>query len=355
VSGPAGAKMAMKSAVSLKFPSYEEGIDLISASGTVDGAAKIVQLYRNVKRTASSSNETAIVPKSLAACQSATLPRITLGTMGLGKKTAQDVVSMARKLGLNAFDTAPTYKNEDKVGAGMSSSSDAAVFCIVKVPKRATTPEQVRQELNDSLTQLKRKSADLLLLHWPCDVIAANTLKDVWHDMEKLVQEGLAKNLGVCNFNAQALGMLQPHCIQYPPVVNQVERHPLCPQWELVDFCAKKDILLQAHTPLGQGKSDLLQHEVIRTIATQNNLSPAQVVLQWNLQQGVAVVPKCSTQEHMEQVLALTDAASKTTTPRLLSAADMEVLNNVSDKKRFVAPPFMYGKEPYCWGRQAPK
>ena len=126
-------------------------------------------------------------------------------------------------------------------------------------------------------------------------------------EMEKLVQEGLVKNLGVCNFNAQALGMLLPHCIQFSPMVNQVERHPLCQQWELVDFCFKNDILLQAHTPLGQGKSNLLQHDIVKKIAMQNNQSPAQVVLQWNLQQGVAVVPKCSIQEHHEAVLALTD------------------------------------------------
>jgi diketogulonate reductase-like aldo/keto reductase len=93
--------------------------------------------------------------------------------------------------------------------------------------------------------------------------------------------------------------MLLPHCT-IRPVANQVERHPLLPRWELLDFCAKKDILLQAHTLLGQGHGDLLEHALVQQLAVKLKCSPTQVVLWWNLQQGVAVVPKCSSEVHMQ-------------------------------------------------------
>jgi diketogulonate reductase-like aldo/keto reductase len=154
--------------------------------------------------------------------------------------------------------------------------------------------------------------------------------------------------IGVCNFSAQALGMLLPYCT-IQPVVNQVERHPLLPQWELLDYCAKKDIILQAHSPLGQGSSDLLEHTVVKEVAAKHKCLPAQVVLRWNLQQGVAVVPKCSSEEHMQQVRSILASDSFH-----LSPVDMRALNDISETKRFVAPPFMYGTGPYCWGKHAP-
>ena len=264
--------------------------------------------------------------------------------MGLGRKEAQAVVSRAIALGFGAVDTAPTYKNEDKVGEG---ELDPTSIVIVKVPKGATYAAQVRQELTESLSKLKRKHADLLLLHWPTDVIASDSLKEVWGEMETCHTQGLVRALGVCNFNVQALLLLLSQC-SIRPVVNQVERHPLLPQWGLVDLCAQHDILLQAHSPLGQGSNELLGHSVVQQVASRNNRSAAQVVLQWNLQQGVAVVPKCRSEEYMRDVLSAR-------TGRGLSTADMEALNMITETKRFVAPPFMYGKDPYCWGERVPK
>ena len=344
VHGPEGAQLASQSAQKLVPPTYREGFALMSASRTEAGVARLVQLYRRVGLVDSSKNVRADTASANDWSSSLVVPPITLGTMGLGRRAAQEAVTMASQLGFASFDTAPTYKNEDKVGAGLINDNKS--FCIVKVPKRATTPEQVRQELVTSLANLTRPCADLLLLHWPSDVIAAGTLQDVWSEMEKLVKEGLARKLGVCNFSAQALCMLLPYCTAVRPVVNQVERHPLLPQWEVMEFCAQNDIVVQAHTPLGQGRDEVLDHAVVKQVASKYECSPAQVVLQWNLQQGVSVVPKCSSKKHMEEVLSISFQ---------LSAEDMRALNEIEATKRFVAPFFMYGSEPYCWGRHAPK
>lgn len=334
--GESKARIAASSAGRIEIPSYEEGFDLVSVASTVEGTARLVSFY---KKNVAAPTST-VVPASFRLAGDVTLPSIALGTMGLGRKEAERVVSEAVELGIAAFDTAPTYNNEDKVGLGLWPSS----FRIVKVPKRATTAQQMRQELTDSLSKLQTNLADLLLLHWPSDVVAAGTLKEVWQAMEQCVKEGLAKSIGVSNFNVGGLRMLIPQCT-VRPAVNQVERHPLLPQWDLVDFCAQNDILLQAHTPLGQGNSDLLENEVVKDVGSRNKRSPAQVCIMWNLQQGFPVVPKCSSREHLEDVLAATSGDP-------LPAGDMKAINALKLRRRFVAPPFMYGSEQYCWGEQ---
>ena len=337
VEGEKGVKIAAMS--KLEMPKYSEGLVLINASASVDGAAKIVKLYRGVSFTPNKITP----PVSFHLSDKVILPSIALGTSKLERKMAKDVVSNALNMGFEAIDTAPTYENEDKVGEAMKENT----FCIVKVPKRATSPEQVQEELEDSLSKLKCRRADLLLLHWPCDVIAAETLKEVWQEMEKLHKDGLARSIGVCNFNVQALRMLLPHCT-IPPAVDQVERHPLLPQFELLDFCARHDILLQAHSPLGQGSAELLDHSVVKEIAGSTGQTAAQVILEWNLQQGVAVAVKCSSDEHMRETLGVRSSEG-------VSAEHMKSLNEMGDKKRFVTPNFMYGSAPYCWGKTPPK
>jgi diketogulonate reductase-like aldo/keto reductase len=268
------------------------------------------------------------------------LPATVLGTMGIGRRVAEEVVTQAVKIGLKGVDTAPTYKNEDTIGAVLPSDS----FCIVKVPKRATTAAAVQKELQTSLRNLQRQQADLLLLHWPS--LPLDTLMEIWEVMEGAVRDGQVRALGLCNANRAVLASLLPKC-RIRPVVLQIERHPLLPQWDLLDFCAQQDIQVQAHTPLGQGSSELLQQPVVTEVAAEYPAySTAQVVLAWNLRQGVAVVPKASTPAHLGELMALEPP---------LTTAHMQMLDGLTDVKRFVAPFFMYGPASFCWGNQVPK
>jgi diketogulonate reductase-like aldo/keto reductase len=157
--------------------------------------------------------------------------------------------------------------------------------------------------------------------------------------MEAICREGRCKALGVCNFNAAALSDLLPH-VSIRPVVNQVERHPFLPQMDLLDFCGSQSIHVQAHTPLGQGTDELLANDVVMAVARESSQSAANVVLQWNLQQGVSVVPKCQSQSHMKELSQF----------KPLSAEQMERLDGLGCGKRFVAPHFMFGRASYCWG-----
>jgi len=400
VTGEAGAKLAVRSTKSLVLPTYREQQQsttsqsttsttyaLISATGTSAGALRLARLYSKVNVTATTTtaatlgdlnnNDDDVDTKKAAAAANGNslpltfplavasssndknkipvapleLPTILLGTMGLGRKTAQGIVEQALTTASFAgVDTAPTYKNEDKVGAALQSKKkNHDVFTVVKVPKRAGNAEQVRHELTTSLANLRIDCADLLLLHWPCDDVTM--LQQVWKEMEACVNAGLARAIGVCNFNVPALRALLPFCA-IAPAVNQIERHPLLPQWDLVEFCAQHDICLQAHTPLGQGTADLLGHATVTQIAGETGTTPAQVVLAWNVQQGVAVVPKCSSSEHMQDVLA---SRQLCLTPEQMKALD-EIGNGRGSTatKRFVVPPFMYGSGPFCWGKVMP-
>ena len=95
--------------------------------------------------------------------------------------------------------------------------------------------------------------------------------------------------------------------------VNQVERHPLNPEWALLDFCAANGIVMQAHTPLGgqDGHAVLFQHSLIRRIAGDARRTPAQVLVEWNLRHGVAVVSKCSSDEHADQLLEVASSGPR--------------------------------------------
>jgi diketogulonate reductase-like aldo/keto reductase len=106
---------------------------------------------------------------------------------------------------------------------------------------------------------------------------------------------------------------------------------------DLVQFCTNHDILVQAHTSLAQGKPDLLQHIVVAEVAKETTLSSAQVVLKWNLQHGVAVVAKCTSEDHLKEVISILGGCP-------LSPDQMQRIDSIKGSSRLVAPPFMYKK-----------
>jgi DNA 3'-phosphatase len=339
VQGEEGARRALQSVDKMVMPTYSEELQLISCASTPAGVSRLANFYKCVAKGCSIPEPLTEVPLS----DTFAIPSIALGTMGIGKKITKTVVLSVTSVGFRAIDTAPTYKNEDRVGDALEEIA-SEIFCVAKIPKKATQPEDVRSELEATLKNLRLGSVHLLLLHWPCDVIAAGTLAAVWKEMEQCYKEGKCKALGVCNFNTNALAMLLCNC-SIPPLVNQVERHPFLSQMDIFDFCARNNILVQAHTPLGQGKEELLANPVITRISKEASMTPSQVVLRWNLQQGVLVTPKCSTEEHAKELLSSS----------MLSSEQMKALDSLDKGKRFVNPPFMYGSASFCWGKQMPR
>jgi len=346
VEGEGGVRLAMAALAKAIQPKYSEEFDLITFVKRDDGIHRMAQIYRRVLHADNNDvlpTLAGVVERRLLLSCGTMLPTLTLGTMSVSRRVASGVVRSALEFGWEAVDTAPTYNNEQAVGEGVSACANKDIFVVAKVPKRAMNDKQVFEELNTSLVHLNLKKADLLLLHWPSDVIEAGTLESVWRAMEKCVTDEKVRALGVCNFSVNALRQLLPLC-KILPAVNQVERHPLLPQLELLEFCMNQDIFLQAHTPLGHGK--LLSHDTIVQVAKDVKKSPAQVLLQWNLMHGVANVCKSSTSVHQQEI-----ASMYKTERSFLSARNMRELDSISETKRFVNPPFMRapGNPLYTW------
>jgi len=358
VEGDAGARMAVQSISQVVAPIYAEGFDLISRIRTEQEVKTIALSYGKLSASSTSTasrDSDNIMPSSFMLkvfCGEEknkvkiVLPAVSLGTMNMGKHNAANLVTNALRAGFRAVDTAPTYKNEEEVGKGIKDSTPKP-FVTVKVPKSAISAEQVRAEVTASLKRLGIKKADLIILHWPCDLIENKTLGSAWNELELIVSEGLASALGVSNFSVGALRVLLPLCRTCFPAVNQVERHPLLSQWDLVDYCQTHGIVLQAHTALGQGKAALLQHPTIMSVAQDFDLSVPDMLLRWNRSQGIALVTKSSSYERQKAAASEMRALP----PEVLKRLD--VIGRETKPCRFIDPPFMYRPgAPWAWGNK---
>ena len=269
VEGDNGARIAQSSLSKLKLPTYDEGFALISYSHQMEG--RMWTAYQNV------SKSDGVMPLDrtieLHNGGKLPLPMITLGTMSIRKRDSSSIVTKAIEMGVSSVDTAPTYSNESEVGAALEHFHN--VIITIKIPKRAISPEQCRKEVIQSLSLLQRSRVDIILLHWPCDVIEAGSLATVWKELEKMKNEGLCLAIGVCNFTIMALMSLLPNCT-IKPALNQVERHPLLPQYDLLEYCDSQGIILQSHTALGNGSELLLANETVVRVAQESQMSPAQ-------------------------------------------------------------------------------
>ena len=240
----------------IERPTHEEGFELVTHLETPAHVEWLTNVYKRVRAAAHAANAAPVAGRpSLSpaswplafelkgapgvAAAPLPLPAVALGTMLL-KGSA--LSHMLRRGGFAAVDTAPTYENETAVGAAL----DRAAHLTVKVPRKAQSGTAVREALRSSLRHLGRSSCELLLLHWPDQAIEKGTLHEVWTAMEDAVREGEAAALGVCNFTVAALHHLLAMRPSVPPSVNQVERHPLSPQWELLEYCTANRITLQA-------------------------------------------------------------------------------------------------------------
>lgn len=205
-------------------------------------------------------------------------------------------VKFAIKHGYRSIDTAAIYENEESVGqailAGMKETgvSREDLFITSKVWNADLGYESTIAAYETSLKKLGLDYLDLYLIHWPVE----GKYKEAWRALETLYKEGKVKAIGVSNFQIHHLEELMKEA-EIKPMVNQVEYHPRLTQKNLQSFCQKQGIQLEAWSPLMQGH--LLNNPDLQEIANKYNKSIAQIILRWDLQNGVVTIPK-STKEH---------------------------------------------------------
>lgn len=231
------------------------------------------------------------------------MPMLGYGVYQVTTNECERCVRDALEVGYRHIDTAQSYYNEEQVGAAISESDidRGEIFLTSKVWLEHFGESATRASVEDSLRKLKTDYIDLMLLHQPFgDVFGA------WRDLIKLYEEGKVRAIGISNFYADRMVEFCEFN-DVKPMVNQMERHPLNQNSELMKWENRYGIAPEAWAPFGEGRGGLFDNHVLAGIAAAHGKSTAQVMLRWNLQRGVTVIPKSVHRERMIENLDVFD------------------------------------------------
>ena len=245
------------------------------------------------------------------------VPQIGYGVYQVVQDECERCVRDALEVGYRHIDTAQSYFNEEQVGSAQSYFNEeqvgsavaasgvdrADVFLTTKVWLEHYGEGATRASVEDSLRKLGTDYVDLVLLHQPFgDAYGA------WRDLVRLYEEGKVRAVGVSNFYVDRLVEFCEFN-DVAPMVNQMETHPLNQQAELMEWEEKYRVRPEAWAPFGEGRGGLFENPVLAEIGAAHGKSTAQVMLRWNLQRGVIVLPKSVHRERMEENLDVLDFA----------------------------------------------
>jgi len=275
------------------------------------------------------------------------IPAFGLGTWKSKPGEVTQAVKDAIDAGYRHIDGAHIYQNEPEVGAGIKAKIDEGVvkredlFITSKLWNTFHRPDLVEPAIRTTLKDLGLEYVDLYLVHWPIAFKEEGELApkddngkiiyseadylDTWKAMEEVAKKGLAKSIGVSNFNSEQLERLLS-ISTITPVTNQVECHPYLNQRRLIEFCKSKNITVTAYSPFGSpdrpwaqpGEAKLLEDPKIVEVGKKYNKSAAQVILRWMVQRDVIVIPKSVNKGRIAENFNIFDFK--------LSDEDMEVI-----------------------------
>lgn len=298
------------------------------------------------------------------------MPLIGLGLWKIDKPLVADAVVDAIRAGYRHLDSACDYGNEKEVGEGIKRAIDEGLctreelWITSKLWNTYHHPDHVVMAMDQTLHDLGLDYVDLYLVHFPIalEFVPFETryppewvfdpeaelpvmkparvpLSDTWKAMETLVDSGLTRHIGVCNYGVSLMRDLLNYA-RISPAVLQIESHPYLTQEKLIRFCAEEDIAVTAFSPLGalsyleldmaQANESVLVQPTVVAIAERLGRTPAQVVLRWGVQRGNAIIPKTSKPERLIENAALFDFE--------LSGEDMAAINGLNKNQRFNDP-----------------
>jgi 2,5-diketo-D-gluconate reductase A len=232
------------------------------------------------------------------------IPQVGLGVWQTPNDSAVDVVRTALDAGYRHIDTAAAYRNEKGVGEGLRASGldRAEVFVTTKLWNDNQGYDETLIAAEKSLGRLGLDYLDLYLIHWPAP--RKDRYVETWKAFVRLKEEGRVKSIGVSNFGPEHLDRIIGET-GAAPVINQVELHPRFQQRALREANAKRGVLTQSWSPLGQGQ--LLSDPVIAGVAAKHGKTPAQVIVRWHVDSGLVVIPKSVTPQRIVQNFGVFD------------------------------------------------
>ena len=255
---------------------------------------------------------------------SGAMPAVGFGTLIPDLVATKEVTQTALNVGFRHLDCAERYRNEELVGDAMQAAFKAGairredIFVTTKLWNTNHRPERVKPAFDASRQRLQIDTVDCYLIHTPFafrpgddqdprderdQVIydSGVTLVETWRALERLVDEGKCKSIGLSDVTLDHLRAIVA-AARIKPAVAQVECHPYFPQWGLLDFCREHGIVVQAGAPLGHGMDPkVLDDPVITAIAQRVHKTPAQVTLAWAVQRGTAFLVTSHTASRIQE------------------------------------------------------
>ena len=255
---------------------------------------------------------------------SGAIPALGFGTLIPDPLVTKQATKAALETGFRHLDCSERYRNEQAVGEAMQAVLKAGriqrkdVFVTTKVWNNNHRPERVKPAFEASRRRLQLDDVDCYLIHTPFafqpgdeqdprdehgQVIydSGVTLVETWQALERLVDEGQCKAIGLSNVNLEKLKEIV-EAARIKPALVEIESHPYLPEWELLDYCRQQGIVLLAFAALGHGmKPGLLDDPVIIAIAKRLGKTPAQIVLAWAIQRGTALLTTAVTPGRIQE------------------------------------------------------
>lgn len=249
------------------------------------------------------------------------MPILGYGVYQVSKEECEKCVLNALEVGYRHIDTAQAYFNEEEVGSAIQKSGvkREEIFLTTKVWIENYGYEQTKASVIESLLKLKTDYLDLVLLHQPfSDIYGA------WRALEDLYDEGKIRAIGISNFYADRMVEFSAFN-KIKPMINQVETHIFNQQKSLKTWADKYGIQLEAWAPFGEGRKGTFENPIIAKIGLKYGKTAAQVMLRWNIQRGVVVIPKSTHKERMEENFNIFDF--------LLSDEDMAAIAKLDENE----------------------
>ncbi|KAI8888413.1 4-dihydromethyltrisporate dehydrogenase [Backusella circina FSU 941] len=292
------------------------------------------------------------------------MPLAGFGTARIPAEETAQVVYNAIKTGYRLIDGALLYNNEDQVGEGVRRAIDEGIvkreelFIVGKLWNHYHAKEHVRPTFDRTYKSYGLDYIDLYLVHFPVAteyvpiedgkditffnddkkfILEPSPMYECWAEMEKLVDAGLVRNIGISNFNVQSTVDLLTYC-KYKPATLEIEHHPYLQQKRLIDWVKTKDIHTIAYASFGPAvynavpKSiahlpSLFTHPVIEKISKKHSKGPGEILLRWAVQRDIVVIPKSVNVERMKSNLDLFSFN--------LDDKEMEAIAAMDEKARF--------------------
>ena len=312
------------------------------------------------------------------------IPKIGLGTSNSPVSLNSHNVYNALSLGYRMIDTALIYGNQVDIGIGikkfLGDNPDIKrydLFVISKLWCTSHDPDYVEEECKLSIKQLGIDYIDLYLIHWPISFIHENfknkssfplgndfdyniepfprneengdilidkktNLIDTWNSMQLLVKKGIVKNIGVSNFSKEQIDYIISET-NYKPAVNQIEIHPYFNNKDLITHNIKNGIIVMGHSIFGsfRGKNTKdnipIHDDTIKFLSKYYNKSPQQIIIQWNVQNNIIVIPRSSNRKRMEENFNINTFR--------ISNKHMEDINNLNRNLRQCNPIWLPNKK----------